>query len=121
MGQRHADGEVRSEEPTAYDTSFDTGQAFVNKQIAAQWLDLQKHVAWHGGYRLDQVVCRKNADGWLLILKAHRNGRAYASFLQTESLEEAYEFGGELAARGLLTWQQDKWPSRWLKETLGIK
>lgn len=121
MSQTQPEQKVRFENPTPYNTAHDAKQAHVNKQIAAEWLDLEKHVGWHGGYRLDQVVCRHNEDGWLLILKAHRNGRAYVAFLQTESLPEAYEFGGELAARGLLTWQHDKWPSRWLKETLGIK
>lgn len=82
---------------------------------------MEKHIAWHGGYRLDQVVVRQNEDGWLLMLKAHRNGRAYVSFLQAATLPEAFELGGEFASRGILTWQDDKWPSKWLKDVLGIK
>lgn len=121
MARTRADRKVRSEEPTAYDTLFDTKQAFVNKQIAAEWLDIQKHAAWYGGYVLDQVVVKRNKDGWLLIFKASRRGRVYAAFVQAATPAEAFEFGGELAAKGQLTWEHDKWPSRWLKDTLGIK
>lgn len=121
MSQMPADGKVRSEDPTRYNTLFDAKQAFVNQQIAAEWLDIQKHVAWHGGYLLDQVVCRQNKDGWLLIIKVHRRGRVYAAFVQTETVAEAYELGGEWASRGLLTWQHDDWPSKWLQRLLGVK
>lgn len=112
---------MRSEDPTRYNTLFDTQQAFVNKQIAAEWLDTAKHVAWHYGMSLDQVVCKKNEAGWLLIIKAHKNRRVYASFVQAASLAEAFELGGELAARGHLTWKWDKWPSKRLKRLLGVK
>lgn len=112
---------VRSEDPTRYNTPWDARQALINKSIASEWLDLEKHVAWHGGYKLDQAVCRQNDEGWLLILKAHRNGRVYAAFIQAATLAEAYELGGEFAARGILTWQQDNWPSKRLKKLLGVE
>lgn len=120
-GSPRPDAEVRSELRMSNQTRTDAQQAFVNAQIGREWLDLGKHVAWHGGYRLNQVICRQNEGGWQLIIKSHRNGRAYVAYLQAESLPEAFEFGGELASRGLLTWQPDDWPSKWLKRTLGIK
>lgn len=121
MKQSRPDGKVRSEEPTTYNTLFDARQAFVNKQIAAEWLDLEKHVAWDYGYTVDQVVCRRNDEGWLLIIKAYKGKRVYASFIQADSLTEAFELGGEFASRGVLTWQQDEWPSKRLQKLLGIK
>lgn len=121
MAQSNTQADLRSELRTGHHSQTDARQAFLNAQIGNEWLDIEKHVAWHGGYRLNQVICRQNEEGWLLIIKAHRNGRAYKAFLQAASLPEAYEFGGELASRGLLTWQHDEWPSKWLKRTLGIK
>lgn len=121
MGQTRPNGRVRSVDPTEYNTNWDAAQALVNRKIAAEWLDVEKHVAWHGGYRLDQVVCRQADDGWLLILKAHRNGNCYAAFVTAPTLPEAYELTGEFAARGVLAWQADKWPSNRLRHLLGIK
>lgn len=121
MLKTNPDARLRSDERRTNERNKDAWQALINTQIGNQWLDIEKHIGWHGGYRLNQLVLKKNDEGWLLIVKAHRNGRAYAAYLQTESLPEAYEFGGELASRGLLTWQQDKWPSDWLKNLLNIK
>lgn len=112
---------VRSKDPTRYNTSYDVAQAGVNRQIKAEWLDVEKHVAWHGGYILDQISVRRNEDGWQLILKVYRNGRPYVSYVQTDTLPEAFDFGGELASKGLLTWQSDEWPSKWLKKLLGLQ
>lgn len=53
MGQTKTDRKVRSEDPTTYNTLFDARQAFVNKQIAVEWLDIGKHIAWHYGMTLD--------------------------------------------------------------------
>lgn len=119
--QATTDEELRGIPRIANDANRDAWQSHLNKAIGAEWLDLQKHVAWHGGYRLCQVVVRRNEEGWLLILKAHRNGRAYVSFVQTETLPEAYELGGEFASRGVLTWQHDEWPGKWVKKLLGLK
>lgn len=121
MGSPGPSPKVRSELRMGNHSQTDARQAFLNAQVGNEWLDLEKHAAWHGGYRLNQVICRKNEDGWQLIVKAHRNGRAYVAYLQTGSLPEAFEFGGEFASRGLLTWQHDDWPSKWLKRTLGIE
>lgn len=121
MGQVPTDKELRSKERIASNTNRDAYQALINRRMGNDWLDLEKHVAWHGGYVLDQVIAGKNEGGWLLILKAHRNGRAYACFIQCASLSEAYELGGEFGSRGVLTWQPDKRPGKWVKERLGIK
>lgn len=115
-----ADKELRSKERIASNTNRDAYQALINRQMGNDWLDLEKHVAWHGGYVLNGVVTKRNEGGWLLILKAHRNGRAYASYIQCASLSECFELGGEFAARGIFTWQEDQWPSKWLKARLGI-
>ncbi len=102
-------------------TKTDARQAWLNKQIGSEWLDIEKHIAWHGGYRLDRLIVSRNDDGWLLMVKAHRNGRPYVSFLQGGTVAEAFELGGEFSARGVLTWQADEWPSKWLKRRLGMK
>lgn len=120
MPDTRPDEELRSEERRKGHTNLDVWQAHINKQIAAEWLDIEKLVAWHGGYRLNAVLIKKNDEGWLLMIKAHRNGRAYVAYVQSASLAEAYEFGGELSSRGLLTWQDDKHPSNWLKKLLNI-
>lgn len=121
MARTPADSEVRSEDPTRHDISTDARQASINRQIGNDWLDLGKHVAWHGGYKLDQVICRQNEGGWQLILKAWRRGRPYAAYWQAETLSEAFDYGGQVASKGLLEWELDKYPSKWLKDTLGIK
>lgn len=93
-------------------------QAWINAQIGAAWLDLDKHCAWHGGYLLDQVVARRGEAGWTVILKAYRGQTAYVAFIPAESLTEAYELTGEHALRGQLTWGVDRWPSKRLKKHL---
>lgn len=94
-------------------------QETINRQIAGQLLDLDKHVAWHGGYVLDQVVFRRVDQGWTVIVKAHRNGHAYAAFVNGESLLDTMELVGEFADRGILAWSDDKYPSNRLKKLLG--
>lgn len=96
----------------------ETLQAWVNAQIGAAWLDLDKHCAWHGGFILDQVVVRCGDEGWQVILKAYRGQTAYVAFIPAETLAEAYELTGEHALRGWLTWDKDKWPSKRLKKLL---
>lgn len=121
MSLTATDTQLRSEERRKGHTNRDAWQARINQQIAAEWLDMEKLVAWHGGYRLNALIVKKNEHGWMLMVKAHRNGRAYVAYVQSESLPEAYEFGGELASRGLLTWQHDGYPTTWLKRLLNIK
>lgn len=121
MRQPLTDEQLRKNLRRTSNTPTDATQTFLNRQIASEWLDIEKHIAWHGGYVLNQVVCKRNEEGWLLIVKAHRNGRAYAAFLQTGTLAEAYELGGEFASRGVFTWQDDRWPSKWLKRQLKLK
>lgn len=98
----------------------ETSQAWINTQIGFSWLDMEYHVAWHGGYVLDQVVARREDYGWLIVLKATRGKTAYASFTEARTLTEAYELVAEFAERGVLTWQRDKWPSRRVKRFLGL-
>lgn len=121
MTHRRREQKVRSEEPTTNNTQTDAFQAFINKQIGSDWLDLEKHVAWHGGYVLDQVICRRNEKGWQLILKVWRKGRPFVTYWQAESLAEAYELGGQMASKGFFTWEPDKWPSKWLKDALSME
>ena len=93
-------------------------QAWINMQIGAAWLDLEKHVAWHGEYVLDQVVARQDDDGWMVVLKAYRRVTAYVTFISARTMSEAYDLAGEMASKGSLTWQVDKWPSTRLKRLL---
>lgn len=116
-----ADETVRSVDHTTSTRNWNAIQETIHRAIAAQWLDLDKHIAFHGAYVLDQVVCRRQDDCWQMILKAHRNGRPYASYVSAPSMWEAFELTGEFADRGVLTWQADDYPSKRLKRLLGWK
>ncbi len=90
-------------------------QEFINKKIGAEFLDLEKHLAYGTGVLLDQLLLRKQAEGWLVIVKGSRRGVPLAAFLAADTYAEAVEFIGEFAARGILDWQHDKWPSKHLQ------
>lgn len=109
---------LRSEEGRVSHSNGDAKQAFINRSIGAQFLDLEKHVSWHGGFILDQVVFRRQEEGWVVIFKVHRNGQAYAAFINGATLPETIELAGEFADRGILSWSQDKYPSNRLKKLL---
>lgn len=88
----------------------DALQAWVNRQIHAELLDVAKHCAWHDGVSVDQVLFRRTATGWHAIVKGTRRGRSLATFLPTDSLAEAMEYLGDDAARGNLQWSHDRYP-----------
>lgn len=97
-----------------------TSQAFVNSQIGMAWLDLEQHCAWHGAYILDQVVARRGEDGWMIVIKAYKGKYAWAAFIEARTLAEAYELAADCAEKGSLVWSKDKWPSRQVKQRLGL-
>ena len=101
-------------------TITEVHQELINRGIAAQWLDLEKHVAWHGRYVLDQVVARRDDDGWTLMVKASRGKQVYIAYVKAETLAATYELAGEWADRGVFAWQHDEYPSKRLKRQLGI-
>lgn len=96
-------------------TKTDAWQALINRKVAAELLDLDKHIGWTDSMVLDQLVCRRTVEGWLVIIKAHRNGARRAAFVSGATYTEALELAGEFAARGCLTWQKDKWPPKRLE------
>lgn len=109
---RQTANRLRRKRPKPRDSTATPSQTWVNSQINAMYLDIDKHIAYVDAMVLDQVLCRATETGWLLILKAHRGKASYAAFIATETLSEAYELAGEFAARGCLTWQRDKWPPK---------
>lgn len=107
-----------SKDAWAKQRQIDARQVFLNSQVAAQWLDLEKYIAWHDKLVLDQVICKKVDEGWLVILKAPGRRGPLASFILAGSLIEAFEMAGEWASRGVLTWVEDKWPPKARKQFL---
>ena len=100
----------RIEIPPTKGSKDASAQAFINSQIMAEFLDIDKHVAWHSSRVLDQVILKVTDEGWLIILKASRNGTRWVSFVGGTTLVEAIETCGEFANRGILTWQIPKKP-----------
>lgn len=94
-------------------------QNWLDACVVSSWLDMVQHVAWHGGYALDQIISRQDENGWMLILKAIRREQPYAAFISARTFPEACELAAEFAERGVLTWLPDKWPSHRVKRLLG--
>lgn len=112
MSHTERDGLRLSVDSRDLQTPAHVRQAFINSKIGAEFLDIEKHVAWNGGFVLDQVICRRTKDGWLMLIKVHRNSRQVVAFVAASTYTEAYELAGEFASRGCLTWQDDKWPPK---------
>lgn len=96
----------------------ETQQAHINTQIHVELLDLEKHVAWHDSYSLDQFVVRQTDAGWVAMVKAHRNGKPVIAYVNGGTFAACLELAGEFAQRGCLTWQLDKHPSKRMKGLL---
>ena len=90
----------------------DARQAFINRSIGMGFLDMEKHLGWHGGYLLEAVSVKKNEDGWLCMVKAKRNGSQWVAYVNASSFPESLELAAEFAERGILTWHKDKWPRK---------
>lgn len=110
---------LSSKEARTKGNQTEARQAWINMQIHAEFLDLEKHVGWDSGHVIDQVVLRKQDEGWMGMIKAHRNGTAACAFVWAEDLPGLIALMGEFASRGVLTWQKDKYPSSRLKRLLG--
>lgn len=93
-------------------TNGDARQALINRSIALTFLDLDKHLAWNGGYSLTGLSVTSKDDGWQAVIKARRNGGQWVAFVMGGTYSEAIELAAEFADRGVLTWMRDKWPSR---------
>lgn len=68
------------------------------------------------GMVMDQLIVKANEDGWLVMVKAHRNGRRRVAFVSGSTFAEALELAADFAARGILTWQPDRWPPKILQK-----
>lgn len=86
--------------------------------IVAQLLDLEKHVAWDGGYELTALTFKKRADYWLLIVKAVRKGKPYVAYARGSTYPEAAQIGGLWADTGSFLWFHDRWPTAYAKERM---
>lgn len=87
-------------------------QFFINKQINAEFLDIDKHVGWNDKMVIDRVICKRTEEGWTLMIKAPRHGRRKIAYVNARTLAEAFELAGEFAARGCLSWVDDRWPPK---------
>jgi hypothetical protein len=108
---------VRSEDRTANTIMNEARQAAVNRAIGSSFLDLDKEVAWNGGYVLNQLIVRRDGDGWQGLVKASRNGNDYVAYAGGGTYAEVIELIGEFAGRGCFTWLKDRYPPkrRWFK------
>lgn len=97
---------------------FDSRRQAMNKQIAAEYLDLEQHCAYMEAVELDQVTYRKDKHGWMVLFKGRREGKAVVAFLGADCYAGAAEVAGEFAAKGILTWGRDKWPSQYTRKAL---
>jgi len=88
-------------------------QVVINRQIAALFLDLDKHVAWNDRMVLNQVVVRRTEAGWQLIIKASGTRTDMVSYLSTDTFSEALDLAGEFADNGALKWVADKYPAKY--------
>lgn len=81
-------------------------------RAASDLLDMEKYVQWHSRHRLDQVIFRRKGDKFQLIVKAVKNKRFWAAYLDGATWSQVLRLGGEWGVKGLLTWSQDIYPSK---------
>lgn len=96
-------------------------RTYLNRRIHAELLDIEKHLAYMDVTLLDQLIFRRNKDGYMCIVKAIYKGHPRVAFLQAATLLAAMEMVGEFAAEGWLQWGQDKWPSKFSQEDSSLK
>ncbi len=87
-------------------------QTWLNRMIRADVLDFALNVGYMDGMILDKVICMQQEDGWLVIVKAHRNGRQRVAYVAGDNYADAMELAADFAAKGVLTWQMDSKPSK---------
>lgn len=119
MKQAAAHFQVPTEVGTARPMARNVEQAWINSRIHAEILDLGLHLGWHGGYRIDQLICRETDDGWSILVKATKKGKCWVAYINAETLPEAFELAGEFAARGVLEFKVDRWPSKQARALTG--
>lgn len=88
--------------------------------MLAQLMEIGKHIAWDGGYDFRGLSVNKNEDGWLVAVKAVRRGRPYVAFIMGHSFQDALFMGGEWAYEGRFEWKHDRYPTKHVKQELGI-
>ncbi len=84
-------------------------QAVINRGLAAQLFDMDKHISWTEGMVLNQVTIRRTDEGWQVIIKASSRRQDLASYISTDTYQESIALAGEMAENGALTWNKDKW------------
>lgn len=102
--------------------SGESSAFLLNKRdfMLAQVLEIGKHVAWDGGYDFRGLTVGRHKDGWLVAVKAIRHGRPYVAFIIGHSYQDALFMAGEWAYEGRFEWKHDKYPSRFVKQELGM-
>ena len=109
---RDAHGRAWSVDRAARTAKAHGVQTWVNREIQAATLDMALNVGYMDGMVLDQLIVKVNEDGWLVLVKAHRNGRRRVAFVGGASFSEALELAADFAEKGILTWQKDSWPPK---------
>lgn len=99
-----------SEDRRARGIEASTRQTWLNRVIRADVLDFAQNISYMDGMVLDELVVKATEDGWLAIVKAHRNGRRRVAYVGARTYAEAVELAADFAAKGVLTWQKAKRP-----------
>ena len=86
-------------------------ERFAKGMLQANWLDLEKVVAWNYGLSLTEVRLTRVALGWRLMLKATNDKGALVAFVTTDTYSAALELGAWESLAEMLTWRPDKYPS----------
>lgn len=75
-------------------------------------LSIDKNIAWLDGIAFDQLIVRRHDDHVLAMIKGTKGRKAYIAFVAGLTYAETLETVAEFAAKGVLTWREDRYPSR---------
>lgn len=96
-------------------------QTKLNWRVVEDVLGMEQNLCWHWSINIDQISFRRGTDGWQVVVKGEKAGKAVVAFLGADTLIEALELSAEFAARGCFEWGKDRWPSKHLKQSGVLK
>lgn len=105
-----------SKDPSARSQQSKRRQTWLNMANQAEILDIALNVGWIDKMVLDQLIVKATEEGWLVMVKAHRNGRNRVAYCSGATFSEALELAANWAATGVLSWVPDRWPPKILRK-----
>lgn len=78
---------------------------------AREILSINQNIAWGGGVTFDQLIIRKQDEGFLAIVKGVQRGKPVVAYVGGRHFAETIESVAEWAAKGDLVWKVDIYPS----------